>query len=308
MTAAATTERTFPVMGTTATVTVVGGDRTEATALDAERELLDLHRRWTRFDDDSEIGRLNRARGALVLLEPDTHAVVAAAVAHWERTEGRFDPTVAMSMRALGYDVDLETIDPEVARGGDPQPSPGCAGITLDAALHSVQAPPDVGLDLGGIGKGAAADLVSASVMNAGAEGVCVNIGGDLRVRGVGPDGGSWKVELVPTAVNGQRPLVVELHDGAVCTSRIDRRAWQHPDGRAHHVLDPRTGTPTDPTVVAVSVLARQAIDAEPLTKAALVAGPADARQVLDAHDAPAVIVTADGNRHAVGRIREYLA
>ena len=308
MIVAATTQRTFAVMGTTATVTVVGDDADGSLAHGAERELLDLHRRWTRFDDASEIGRLNRARGALVLLEPDTHAVVTAAISAWQRTDGRFDPTVAMAMNALGYDADLDTIDPRLERGDDPRPSPGCAGIALDPTLRSVQAPPDVGIDLGGIGKGAAADLVSASAINAGADGVCINLGGDLRVRGVGPDGASWRIELVPTAVGGDAPIVVELNDGAVCTSRTDRRAWTRHDGPAHHVIDPRSGRSTDTTITAVSVLARQAVDAEPLTKAALVAGPADARSVLDAHDAPAVIVTDDGHRHAVGRIREYLA
>lgn len=243
----------------------------------------------------------------MVLLEPDTYSVVAAAVGAHERTGGRFDPTVERSMANLGYDRSLDTIDTTSVRGVAPLAAPGCADVELIPSLGAVRLPPGVGIDLGGIGKGAAADLVSASLMNAGADGVSVSIGGDVRVRGVGPAEEPWRIDLVPTEGPDRPPLVVHLFDGAVCTSRTDLRSWQHATGTVHHVIDPRNGQPTAPVITAVSVLAAQAIDAEPLTKAALVAGPADVREVLDLHDAPAVIVTADGDLHAVGRIREYL-
>ncbi len=53
-----------------------------------------------------------------------------------------------------------------------------------------------VGFDPGGIGKGLAADLVASELIELGAEGVCVNVGGDLRVIGDAPDGAAWRVEV----------------------------------------------------------------------------------------------------------------
>ena len=56
--------------------------------------------------------------------------------------------------------------------------------------------PAGSGFDPGGIGKGLAADIVSAELLAAGARGACVNLGGDLRVTGEAPGGGTWTVAV----------------------------------------------------------------------------------------------------------------
>ena len=60
-------------------------------------------------------------------------------------------------------------------------PAPGCGAIEVDEALGAVRLPPGVRLDLGGIGKGRAADLIHRQLLEE-VEGACVNLGGDLRV------------------------------------------------------------------------------------------------------------------------------
>ena len=60
--------------------------------------------------------------------------------------------------------------------------APGCDGIIVDRTASSVTLPRDVEIDPGGLGKGLAADLVTAELLAAGARGVLVNLGGDLRV------------------------------------------------------------------------------------------------------------------------------
>ena len=73
--------------------------------------------------------------------------------------------------------------------------------------------------DPGGIGRGLAADLVSVEAMDAGAEGVWVSLGGDVRVAGTGPTGAGWSVAI-------QHPLLadpiakLDLSDCAVATTR----------------------------------------------------------------------------------------
>ena len=82
--------------------------------------------------------------------------------------------------------------------------------------------PAGVGFDPGGIGKGLAADLVADETMAGGALGVCVNMGGDLRVRGRSPDSESWTVavehQLAPEPV-----VMVALSGG--CGRDVDDAA-----------------------------------------------------------------------------------
>jgi thiamine biosynthesis lipoprotein len=76
---------------------------------------------------------------------------------------------------------------------------------------------------------------------------------------------------------------VFELVRGAAATSGIGKRSWLDTDGRpAHHLLDPATGRPAFTGVVQVTALARTGIQAEALSKAALLSGARRARELLD--------------------------
>lgn len=256
---------------------------------DAVALIDDLESRWSRFITDSEISRLNRSPGVPVIVSPDTFAVVQAAVDGAVATGGRFDPTVHDSLIALGYDrtfdlIDNDRIDDPEGEIADHRPAPGVAGIELDDALHAITLPPGVRLDLGGIGKGTAADHAAGLVMSLGALGVAVSIGGDVRVRGESPSGSGWRF----TDDDGQLPFPV-IADGGICTSTTRRRRWATVRGEVHHIVDPSTGAPTDGTIECITVVGATAQQAEILTKAAMVAG-SDATSFLASFGVPHVI------------------
>jgi FAD:protein FMN transferase len=162
-------------------------------ALDAgARRLRSLERRWSRFRPESEVCRLGRAEGAATPVHPDTRLLVSWCVTAWQRSAGRFDPTVVDALENLGYrqtfDRVLELPEAGLRPIRPPSAAAGCAGVTVDDEAGTVTLPPGVRLDPGGIGKGLAADLASAAMLAAGAEGACVNVAGDVRARGDGPD------------------------------------------------------------------------------------------------------------------------
>jgi thiamine biosynthesis lipoprotein len=264
-------------MGTNFLIVVHGDDQPLVAA--AAARLQELEQRWSRFLPDSEISVLNRANGAPVIVSPETFAVVAAAIDGCEQTNGLFDPTVYDAMITIGYDVSFETLADRTsvlnAATTHYRPAPGVAGITLDPALHAVTLPPGVGLDLGGVGKGTAADIVAALLIERGARGAAVSVGGDIRVMGESPTRGGWNFS--GPAIEAILPTI---DDGGICTSTTTRRRWQHGRTEAHHLIDPRTGRPTKNSLESVTILAATAQQAEVLTKAAMVAG----------EDAPALI------------------
>lgn len=279
-------------MGTSAHVVVVGGD--EARLIDAARRRLDdLERRWSRFLPGSELNRLNRRTARPVVVSPDTFTLVARSVDAWHATGGRFDPTVLPAMVAAGYDRDFAAITPAARSFGASPPSPGCAGIRLDPAVLAVWLPAGVGVDPGGIGKGLAADLVSTEIAGAGAAGVLVNVGGDLRVRGTPPAGDEWVVAIEDPAGSSRQLARFTLASGAVATSSRLRRRWRAGDVDVHHLMDPTTGAPAQTGVAAATVVAAEAWWAEALATA-LCVSPAPA--ALGArHDASVLVVRDDG-------------
>jgi FAD:protein FMN transferase len=291
-------------MGGHAHLIVVAADPDTAEAgLDlAEARLHELEARWSRFRPDSELSRLNAAPGHPLSVSADTRTLVAACIAAWRATEGRFDPTVLDALERLGYDRCFTSILshpgrplPPSASPPGPSPAAGCAAITVDDADGTVTLPPGVRLDPGGLGKGLAADLISSEVLATGALGACINVCGDLQVRGQGPDPGrpGWQVAVEHPVRAGQAWAHLQLppSGAAVASSSILLTRW---DGDRHHLLDPRSGLPTAGEIVAATVVAADGAWADAATKIAFVAAD-DARASLQRLGLAALLLLRDG-------------
>jgi thiamine biosynthesis lipoprotein len=302
-------ELEFRVMGTDAHVIVVGSDARHArhVAMWSRDRLHELEARWSRFLPDSEVSRLNAASGAPVVVSTDTLGLVERAVEGWRRTQGSFDPTVLDALVAQGYDRDFREIDHDAPAPTDPAPAPGCADITIDRVVGAVRLPRGVHFDPGGIGKGFAADLVAGEVMARDVDGVCVNLGGDLRVEGESPDDNGWIVDL-EHPLTGRSMMHVRLRTGAVASTWRTRRVWGPPPARRHHLIDPRTGTSATSGLAGTSVLAGRAWWAEVLAKAAFLEGPTRGRELLAAHQASGYLVADDGTVYPAGFAERFAA
>jgi thiamine biosynthesis lipoprotein len=299
----AAAERRFHAMGGEAHVVVVGGHRDLIDA--AEERVADLEARWSRFRQDSELSLLNAMPGMPAVVSRETFELVEKAAFAWQRTGGRFDPTVLGSLAAIGYDRSFDTIAAggPIGRHGE---APGCHGIDLNRDNLAITLPYGVTIDPGGIGKGLGADIVARELVSAGATGAMVNLGGDVRVIGESPDGDGWTVLVEDPHDHSEEMVRVQLTDGGVATSSRLERRWQRDGAEYHHLIDPETGLPFAGEVVAVTVVAGEAWWAEVMTKAVFAAGVERATQVLERADA--LVVTADGRRYRSPGFEEVAA
>jgi FAD:protein FMN transferase len=163
--------------------------------------------------------------------------------------------------------------------------------------------PAGTGFDPGGIGKGLAADIVLAELLELGVDGACVNLGGDLRVAGTGPRSPAWTVAI--DHPHEPRPLaLVGLRAGAVATSTTLLRRWDVDGRSANHVIDPATGLSTETDVALVAVIAGEAWMAEVLATACLLRGTGRVFDLLDTSCA-AIAVGLDGAQHTTAGFAE---
>lgn len=263
--------RTWRAMGSTAEVVVLARDP-EALADRAVARVAGLEAAWSRFDRASDLCALNDAAGDWHVVPDALWLAVVAAREAWAVTGGRFDPTVLGPLVALGYDATFTAVAPDGAMPPPARPAPGFGAVALDPDRRAVRLPAGAGLDLGGIGKGLAADLL-ADELTADAHSVCVSLGGDVAVRGPGPgDDAEWPIPV--SGPDGEALGTFPLVDEALVQSTTAIRRWRRGGRCLHHIIDPSTGEPAAAGIVAAVVTGPRASLAEAVAKAAIVAGP----------------------------------
>jgi len=290
-------------MGSTADLMVVGGDGAGLVEWAVAR-LEALEASWSRFRPESELRSLDGCAGAgAAAASPDLIDAVGRALSLWYVTDGLFDPTVRRALEAIGYDRtfrDVSPTGPEIADGSNSVP--GCIGLRVDREQSTVTIPAGVALDLGGIGKGLAADLVATGLIERGATGACVGLGGDVRVAGLPVEGETWPIRVEDPFDEAATLTTRGLLDEAIVTSTTRFRRWTRGTRTMHHIIDPATGEPADRGVVAVVAQADEAWWAEGLAKAALVAGVGAGLELLERLGVAAMVFDTAGGRHPTTR------
>jgi thiamine biosynthesis lipoprotein len=318
-----TEERVVEVMGTTAHV-IVTGDADAADAADAAvARLHELEARWSRFRPDSELSRLNRMPGVPVIVSAETYSLIEHALAAVAITDGRFDPTLLPELRDAGYDRSFELIaraDEDDAPTTPTEPSEPGAPMTrahpapadvvhLGPIVRSVTLEPGTELDPGGIGKGLAADLVVDELLARGVAGALVNVGGDLYAAGDAPEHEGWVVAVADPYHPSTVVATLALASGAVASTWRTKRAWIGGGGEPrHHLIDPRTGISASTGLAGVTVVGGRGWHAEVLAKAAFLAGPDLAEDVLTRNDAAGILFLDDGSARDVADVARYRA
>jgi thiamine biosynthesis lipoprotein len=309
-----TADVNFRAMGSEIRLIVTGPQASaEAPAVAVEacrRFIADFDARLSRFRPDSELSQLNADPRPEVPASALLRDAVRSGVRAARASGGLVDPTLLGELEAAGYEQSLEGVEPASLRDAlllaparrPARPDPGARWrqLEVDEALGVVRRPPGLRFDTGGAGKGLAADLLANRL--AGYERFVVDCGGDLRV------GGDTLPQL-PVEVHVEHPLtkmhgyVIGLDGGAIATSGLDVRIWRRADGQyAHHLLDPSTGEPAWTGLIGATALAPTALEAETLSKSALLLGAEGARELL--RESGGLIVHDDGETEVVGRVQ----
>jgi thiamine biosynthesis lipoprotein len=305
--------RRFRALGSDCLVrVVVADDDASGPALVdmAVARLAELEGRWSRFRADSELTALNTHAGSPVFTSTETATLVAMAIEAWRVTDGLFDPTVHDALIASGYDRSFDELaSGTVATPHRPAtPVPGPAAIEVDERVGLVVLPEGCHIDLGGIGKGRCADLVADELLGAGAAGVCVDLGGDVRVGGLTVGSGDdWVIAVDHPLEPGTDLALIRLAGGAVTTSSSARRRWATDEGAAHHLIDPGTGRPAAAGLCAVTVVSGAAAWGEVHAKAALIAGARRGAELIEAAGMCALLVGDDGSVTRAGPLDAFL-
>ncbi len=202
----------------------------------ARSEAERVERKFSRFREDNIIHRIHSAAGQPVELDEETSDLLDFAQNCWEASDGAFDITSGVLRRVWRFTP--ESTLPAQSEIDSILPLIGWDLLSWERPFLTL--PPEMEIDLGGIGKEYAVDRVVAE-LNESPGDYLVNFGGDIRTTS-SEQGESWVVGIdSPTE---SEPTAIKLERGALATSGDTHRFVLHKDVRYGHVLDPRTGWP----------------------------------------------------------------
>ena len=244
------------------------------------------------YRDTSELMHLcKKAGGGPIRVSDDLFFVLSHGQEVSRRSHGAFDVTVGPVVRLwrrarrTGQLPDAE----ELARA---RALVGHEKMHLDAKAHTVELDrAGMRLDLGGIGKGYAADAALEVLGQHGITRALVAAGGDIAVSAPPPGTDGWTIDIAPLEdPQGQPGRSLLLRDAAVSTSGDAEQHVEIDGQRYSHIVDPRTGLGLVGRA-SVTVVARHGIDSDPWTKVVSVLGPKEGLEIIDAADGVAALV-----------------
>jgi len=289
--------QSWTVMGTTLEISAWDADTARARAgmAAARAAVFRVDTLMSLWRPASDLSAVNRRAGTdtLTVVDPETAAVLEAALDWAARSQGAFDPTVGPLVDVWGFYTDQGRLPPpsvlDAARA-----LVGWTLVAFDPAARTVGLPlAGMRLDLGGIAKGWAVDRGVAALEEAGVPTAMVDLGGNVRVYGEPPERDHWRVGVRDPRRASQLLAVLEVAGGAVATSGDYERFFVHEGVRYAHILDPRTGTPAR-GVAGTTAVAATGLEADVLSTVLFLLGPAAGCGVLAEVPAAGAVWVAD--------------
>lgn len=241
------------VFGTRVDLSLYDGDHTpaqrEAAFNAVQQEFQRLHHAWHAWQP-SELTRLNAAlaQGQPAQVSPELAALLQDAQHLSAQGDGLFDPGIGKLIALWGFQSDefLPKLPPRADINALLRAHPSIAQLHINGTTVTSDNP-SVQLDLGGYAKGAALERAATILHQHGFHHALINIGGNLLALGQKGDH-PWRVGIQHPR-NGAPMATLPLYDGeAIGTSGDYQRYFELNGRRYSHLIDPRSGEPTQGT------------------------------------------------------------
>jgi len=144
-------------------------------------------------------------------------------------------------------------------------------------------------LDCSAIAKGYGVDAVGKWLENKGIKNYMIEIGGEIRMKGVNPNGEKWRVGINKPIddslnINNEIQQILQLSDCSMATSGNYRNFYIHNNKKYAHTIDPRTGYPVEHNILSATVIAPDCATADAYATAFMVMGEDSTKQLLSKH------------------------
>jgi thiamine biosynthesis lipoprotein len=216
-----------------------------------------MNRSLSTYLPNSDISKINRGDTA-VLVDELFQEVFDKSSRLFRETNGAFDPTIGTLVNAWGFgpgkrinQMEKKTVDSLLVYVGFDQ---------LRLENHKVhKAHPETFIDFNANAKGFGVDLIGRYLELQGIENYLIEIGGEIRARGVNEAGQLWRIAIEQPNFDGSRSYqtIISLKNESIATSgnyrkfKIDSVSGE----KFAHTIDTKTGYPSKSNLLSASVI-----------------------------------------------------
>ena len=221
--------------------------------------------------ETSEVSRLNRSGEAV--LSPTVANLVKRSLDIYKKTDGLFDITIYPLMELWGFPTKNYKV-PSEKEIEEKLKLVGSDKIDFNEETRKISFKnKGMEIDFGGIGKGYITDELVKILTDEKVESAIINLGGNVFGFRKKPDGSLWNIAIRDPNEPDKYMAAIRLEDSAVITSGGYERYFEENGIIYHHILDPRTGKPSESGLKSVSIISKDGTLADALSTSLFIMG-----------------------------------
>lgn len=295
-------------MGTLYMVKVVKSDELGSSGVDEIEKTLtneidallkEVNRQMSNWLKDSEISRFNQYKESdWFEVSGDTALVIAEALRISEASGGAFDITVGPLVDLWGFGpAKMERQIPGEDQIKAVMAEIGYQKLAVRESPPSVRKEaPDIHCDLSAIAKGFGVDKAAEYLDSKGFSNYLVEIGGEVRAKGMNHRGVLWRVAVATPDGTSNYQKVLSLKDISMATSGDYQNYFEKDGVRYSHTIDPTTGRPITHKLASVTVIHESCMTADALATAIDVMGPEKGYELAIKENLPVFLIIREGD------------
>ena len=210
-------------------------------------------------------------KGTRCRVSPEFFELLEKSLIYSELTSGAFDISIGPLVQLWGF-KERRPAFPGEEEIKNTLKRCGYTFIILSADEHEVSfSNPGVEIDMGAIAKGYIVDEGIKFLKKEGIDSALINAGGDLYCMGTPTNKEGWRVAIRHPRKQGKNIAQLTINDKAVATSGDYENFFLYEERFLSHVIDPRTGWPSETGVVSATVISPKNCEADALATALMV-------------------------------------
>ncbi|MBU5440022.1 FAD:protein FMN transferase [Tissierella sp. MSJ-40] len=270
--------------------------------------LKEIENRMSATIDSSDVNRVNQEAGINpVEVHDDVYYVIKTAKYYAEISKGAYDPTIGplvelWNIKGDEKERDLIPSDKEIK---EKKALVDYKKLEILEDNKVFLKEKGMKINLGGIVKGYAADEVKRILIENEVNSAIIDLGGNIYALGEKTDGSQWKIGIQnPFEFTGNYLGILEVKDKTIVTSGDYERYFEHNGKRYHHIIDVKTGYPTDNEVTGVSIVSDKSIDGDALSTTLFVLGVDEGMKLVNSlNGVEAIFISKDKIIHIPSKL-----